>query len=276
MYLSVDTQKDGQYWPFETSPPVIVDTAYSMSVPHGVGASYIFSFPKNYYQGRTVALTLPNSARLDLSDDEHQDVSFQEQRGPCSDDERSSRPRFSASEPVDQCQLITTVVPASSTYRYLSSCLPRAKSEDYVQVRIGGIAESTRGLDWAHNVTTIPAMTNYSNRNASPYPLRFDLEGTYAPPNLEVCGELLLDPDVRIIDVHPTPTTSADGVLTWARQPFRNRGVALIEKQRDAEAIGNVLLAAVGALAGLSIGFIPVAVDEWEKLRVSGRRETPP
>jgi hypothetical protein len=170
----------------------------------------------------------------------------------------------------DECQILEGVIPSVghpiSTLNESTAwvdngppCTVAEPQDNYIPVSVGGTGYLiTRGIDWAHQEVLLPSF--------EPYADDIGVKWKHLMPSILGCQALNLDQDRRVGDVDPTAAEKSDAAVQWASETG-TFGAAVMFANRDAAAVGNVLLIITGTLASLGIGLIPVAYDAARRRR---------
>jgi hypothetical protein len=249
-------------------------TSVAVSVGYfefGSEASYTYWFPRNLV-GRRFVIIMTGSALLDVLEDSPL-VSPPQGPDPAMFLKvRDGECAASGAWP-DTCRVFAGVIPPRSASTLDTSCLPPADQQNYSPVTISGFMRMTRSLDWAHGVTFLPDLLAASTPRDIDSFEDLRLDGRFRSLDQEACKSYTPDPDWKLGDVSvASSSTTPRGDLIW-KGDLGSTDVTLVSARRDAGALGNILLAAVGALAALSIGFMPVTYDSWRRWRISRRRK---
>ena len=150
---------------------------------------------------------------------------------------------------------------------------PWKRSDDDVGIEIIGKSHLVTSASWAYQTYSLPGFTGslidrdaYLNSWAGG-----KLGGWYRSGNPVGCRVDELATDGEVTDISRPATQSSQELLAW--QPTDAGGAAaVVIRGRDAEEIGNALLAIGAATAALAIGFIPVAYDTNRQRRARKRQ----
>jgi flavin-binding protein dodecin len=134
-------------------------------------------------------------------------------------------------------------------------------SDRAVEIDLGGTSHILTSSDWAYQTYTLPSFTGLA---ADAYLNRWngvDLEGWYKTGALVSCRLDITPTNGELTDASTPATVSTLGALLWNSNDSQSVADALVFRQRDAEEIGNGLVALGASTAALAIGFIPIAYD---------------
>jgi hypothetical protein len=261
--------------PFATSDPVVVTGLYNqVSEP-----IYKISFPQEYLSKRFVLLiygtAVMGSVRATDPTGEIE-IRLDSHIIQCGyyirDEWRPSG---------DRCQVIYGVVPSrpdpvvSSSNDPLGCEKAKVPKSGSASIELSGEEDRAqvpywdsfiRDLDWAHQSISMPGIEADTSPGVVNEFQGFNLGSRYGSVPMRACKKFEVSDDSRIGDVNLTPTNSDPGLMVWdgaAGVP----AVTVVTTERNAGGLGNLLLASAGALAALSIGFVPVAYEEWGRWR---------
>jgi hypothetical protein len=229
--------------------------------------------------GQQYALMLMGTALLDHPTDYY--ASFQSRLTTC-----TTTAAGWSGPPQQQCQLITGRFPSKAN-GYLpgpdvNRCqgegyfnTPVAKAPNAVEMNFQGRSQLSTALSWAYQQYYLPGMTAWDS-GVSGYQDSLNgisLAGWYELTTIGGCREDDLPENVDLTDIDTPATQSTGDQLHWnGPQIF---STALVVRRRDADEIGNALLAAGAATAALAIGFVPVVYDaDRERRKARKRRRT--
>jgi len=164
------------------------------------------------------------------------------------------------------CQLIGGRIPqkVSETTAY-GPCGDVSASEGSILVTLQGPAQTDSKPDRFHHITSLPDLSSPSQAGQtitqwSGIPLSFPevVLATVA------CQYVQLNPDWMNNETSSEPKVNTPSTMGWTPQsPFEV--IAIVSRQRSAVAIGTLLIALAGALAALSLAFLPSALDaRWK------------
>jgi len=145
-----------------------------------------------------------------------------------------------------------------------------------IEVDIGGLSDIRTSATWAYQIYTLPSLIGSSSVNS--YISHWNgiaLNGWYRTGDPIGCRNDILPTASELTDVYQPATMSEFGQLIWKSQDSFGTA-ALVMRRRDAEAIGNGLIASGAAMAALAIGFIPVAYEANRSRRRARRRPSRP
>lgn len=175
---------------------------------------------------------------------------------------------------VEDCQLLFGTVPAeqgltSGTH----ACWPPDRTSDagpVVEVR--GRTGAVEHVDLFHTVAAAPAVHGSPFATRARDYQRVPLPSTYALAELSGCTVVRTSPVEHVVDWYPDGATRTDTGMVQATGHGRGEWVVLT-RDRDAEFIGQALIAVGATVAGLGVGFVPAAVDA-HRVNADRRRTT--
>jgi hypothetical protein len=254
--------------PFDSAGPIFIEADY-----FDVGAShYDLSFPKKLSGKRFAVVTDGSGVLIDPSFYYREDVYIPDIRTfECGSwlDERGRRIH-------ETCQVIYGTVPYGSgdpeeDLEGLSGgwCSKIEKRSEYISLVLFGDTSASYKPDWAHWSNTLPG---FGGGDANEHHFvrshdgEFKLDSNYGSVPHKSCKQLTLWRDRKVGDTDVPPTRTDWDRLIWDGASGDGQ-VTAITVERNAEGLGNLLLASAAALAALSIGFIPVAYEEYGRWR---------
>jgi hypothetical protein len=251
---------------------VIVGVAASFE-PDEQAAFYDIYFPKEFV-GRKYALLLQDNAILrKIVAGSSTQVASQS----CANSGGSGENAFSIPH---RCQIIYGVVPQVATTDDLlrnliapESCNISEVADQYSRphVQIWGDLEKPilNHIDWAHDAVTLPSLLG----GIPDTPMnRWDgiaLNGWYGTGLQEACKNSNVPLDSTITDADPTDPTVEHYAMGWFGRAAVQSS-SFVAKKRDSDSTANKYIAVGGILAGLAVGFVPVAYEatrSWRKQR---------
>ena len=261
---------DRNGYPYARDFGVQIESYYSWGIPD---TTYVVVFPRDYV-GKRFVILLSGSAVL-----ESYGGDLVMQKGQC------SATRESTIEYQDEqqfnCQAFYGTVPKVTPPAVNAECNnPNASISRSSRVAPFGFTRNESQLDLVHSQTTLPDYRPYESPGGAGLRAldhnysNMEIDGLYAPVRQSGCKIIGVDPDQKVVAQSQSQSrVTPDGRLVWTGDDA-NRPTVLVTSTRNASGLGNGLLAFIGALAGLGIGFIPVAYDAWREWR-QGRRHRP-
>ncbi len=257
-------------------------SAFDQAVTIGVAASfepdeqaafYDIYFPKEF-TGRRYALLLEDNAILGkIVDGSSTQVASQ----TCADSGGTGKNAFSIPH---RCQVIYGVVPQAATTEDLlrnliapESCNISEVADQYARphVQIWGDLEEPilHHIDWAHDAVTLPSLLGGIPDTAMNRWDGIALNGWYGTSLQEACKNSNIPLDSTITDADPTDPTVEHYAMGWFGQAACLTS-SFVAKKRDSDSTANTYIAVGGVLAGLAVGFVPVAYEairSWRRQR---------
>jgi hypothetical protein len=137
----------------------------------------------------------------------------------------------------------------------------------YIALSFFGPATLSSRIDAFHKLLTLPMISGQLHGSVDawniPFPSRTML------PDINSCRSITTDGSVETESFSKPPDASFEDTYTWGPELDYN-ALTVVVKPRRAERWGNAAVAAGGAAAGLSIGFIPLAYEatgSWRRRR---------
>lgn len=263
-------------------PSSASSSAFDQAVTVGVAASfepdeqaafYDIYFPKEFV-GRRFALLLEDNAILGkIIDGSGTQVASQS----CAESGGSGEKAFSIPH---RCQVIYGVVPqvATSDDRLRSLIAPPSCNISEVadqfsrpHVQIWGDLERpvVSHLDWAHDAVTLPSLLGGVPDTPMEKWNGIMLNGWYGTGLQQACKNSTIPFDSTITDADPPDPTVEHYAMGWFGRPAVQRS-NFVAKKRESDSTANKFIAVGGILAGLAVGFVPVAYEarrSWRKQR---------
>jgi hypothetical protein len=243
--------------PLKQSDSIVIHASYSAN---GSFAEYNIWFPERF-AGWDFAILLGDSAVLKDPKMMGLGVSIEKHDSDCITEIDGGRSGHSFSK----CQVIYGVVPLTGEPTSYPECLEEWEGNNYIPVVVSGRPTVMQSVNWAHRLTTLPALENKTLSFTTPIEdfANQHLNGRYGAIAQTGCTDTSLDSDWKITDAISPPETANGNVLRWNGP----EGVSLMTSRRNRGATGNILLALAGATAAVAIGFMAVAYEEWGKWR---------
>ena len=258
--------------PSSFSSPVYIESYFSQARSD---TAYVVNFPEQYVGQRFVVL-LAGSAVLDNSWPPTTEGRIES--APCS--ATGSSQYGWQEEQLPACQAFFGTVPASSPRPLVDYDCGDQADPSTIRVTLSGMSQTSFDMDLVHHTTKLPDYEPYRGgwqyRETFDSYFGLDLGRTYAPLRQGGCKLLLPNSDWKVDSVTQDPTkTTKDGWLNW-RGDDSSHPTVVVSKDRDAGGFSNGLLALAGVLAGLGVGFMPVAYDAWREWYGYRRSVRPP
>jgi len=140
---------------------------------------------------------------------------------------------------------------------------------DLIAIDFEGTSQLGTKSDWAYQQYSLPAL-NWVNGDWQDRLNGIPLGGWYVPALTSGCMLDLLPRNADLTNVYAPATQSNSSRLLWTGEDIG--ADEFVVRHRNADEIGNALLAAGAFMAGLSIGFIPFAYDAEQKRRQARNR----
>jgi hypothetical protein len=232
--------------------------AYQIYLPKGVaGKSFtLFLFKdaqiSNVFEG----------VDADLSDSTHDQN--------CYKDDPEVR-RWLGGRADSPCEVIRGVIPDQFVD---ASCSLRDfdDSSKYVVLDVEGeLKPSMASLGWAHQMVTFPSLAPTAQFELRGNQIMRDLNfHDLTAYNISSCRSVEVPDDYVLTYITDEQNSRIAGpVVSWMNAQSSG---TLIFKGRNADAKGNITVAFGGALAGLAVGLVPVAVEALRDVTMARRR----
>ena len=262
-----------QAWP-TSNLPISISATFDQDDDNY--ASYEVTAPAKY-AGRRYVLMLAGTARIDQPSRLGDEPPLQARSLTCTY-QVQGLPQRSTSP----CQLISGTFPAEADVYMQDSGDGEVvgggggSAPDAVEIAIGGVSHITTGSNWAYQEYSLPSVDGWQpGYETGSYLQQWNgvpLGGWYETGDGTGCREDQLPVNAELTDVYQAATQSESGELIWD-QSGADGPAALVTRQRDADEIGNALLALGAATAALAIGFVPVAYDADRERRRALKRQ---
>lgn len=228
------------------------------------------------YAGKKYAIVLEGNARID------EPASLMSQPPFSSKSVNCKYPAGYTPTSTSPCQLIIGTFPkltgfgAGEEMSAPGECSQNGKfgaswTNKYVEISIAGASHMRTNSNWAYDSYSLPSLVSMGWGSSVDQWYGISLGGWYQPGITSGCRVDILPVEAEVTDEYEPATQSYPNVLVWQSID----GVAaLVTRQRDADEIGNALLA-IGATTGaLAIGFIPLAYEANRMRRRARKRNT--
>jgi hypothetical protein len=189
--------------------------------------------------------------------------------------------------PTELCQLImgafrskaNAFMPTVSSCQVRATDLSMSATYNAVQVTFFGSPHIAIASNWAYQQYALPSMQGlapgvrgYNNRWNG-----ITLSGWFQSNSVTACMVDDLPQNAELSDTYEPAMQSGDGELLW--NGTQVSGDAFVVRRRNADEIGNGLLAGGAAMAALAIGFVPVIYDanreRWQARKKVRRAQAP-
>jgi hypothetical protein len=179
-----------------------------------------------------------------------------------------------------QCQLITGRFPdaPSASMKFAPDCIPlpgvfSGKAYNAVEVGFAGKVQTLTVSNWAYQQYSLPGTTggDFSMRGDLSSWENTSFGGWYETADITACIGAALPDGAELTDTYEPATQSGNGQLLWSGTNVETN--SFIVHRRNADEIGNALLAGGAAMAALAVGFIPVAYDAERERRRALKRQ---
>ncbi len=240
--------------------PIFIEAAYNEEYGD---AHYTIWFPGRF-AGKRFIIILRGSAVLSGVSDSY---NLTTENRPC-----SSNYLYGGPDDVS-CEILSGTLPGKPPDRIVEGCGRDTFSKfNYVAVEMAGFTSNKTYPDWFHTILNLPDLQTGGGTWVRNGVYNIQLPTNYLTLNQEGCHTAKLGTWDKLADVSEQPASSTSKELTFnGAEP-----VAIVQSNRDAEGLGNILIALAGVFLAISIGFIPVAYEEWGRWRRYRKSLKPP
>jgi hypothetical protein len=181
-----------------------------------------------------------------------------------------------------ECVLIEGIVtdPDPFTTHRTSGCPAARGMKTRISVTVRGPAQTEGSAQLVsspnlyHHITSLPDTRDQVDGAAIDGFSGMIFDQTLVEARQTVCQIVSLNPHWQSHETSSSPTFESPSTLMWSPQsPFEV--ISVTSRNRSAIAIGTILLAAAGTLAGLAFTFLPGAFDNRRRYRQSRRAQHP-